>query len=238
MRNWLMLFALAASMMHAQAGAQQTEANVAAQPPSRLDSFLTANPGATRTTRFLERLTGTGDVWDAEINAVRKAEITTTFTAISASSSTISEKGLELQFEYLGNHGEQRPLQTIYIDEAILGQFQQELDRTAGILRERLDWQHRHPTEYLTESDYWCAFAGATVTYLSVAPEDQGDEWLRQKVFAAGWYWKVNAGGEEPVGRACLCLLRGHSGQFHFPQTTLDQLIAIVAKGRAFLAAN
>ena len=71
MRNWLIVFAMAMSMMHAQAGAQQTELGPENQPGS-LDSFLTANPSATRTTRFLGRLTGVGDVWDMETNSVRQ----------------------------------------------------------------------------------------------------------------------------------------------------------------------
>jgi hypothetical protein len=75
MRTWLVVFAVATAMTQAHAGAQQTAPGVAAELPSRLDSFLTANPNATRTTSFLRSLTAAGDVWDTEINSVRQAQI-------------------------------------------------------------------------------------------------------------------------------------------------------------------
>ena len=234
MRNWLVVFTVATSMMHAQAGAQQTEPNVAAQLPSRLDSFLMANPGATRTTKFLRSLTGVGDVWDTETNLVRQAQITASFTAILASlpgSSTIKEKGLEVRIDYLGNHGEQRVLRRMYIDEDILDQFEDELGR---LLRAERDWQHQHPLGYRTESEHPpCGISPAAVN-LSNAPEHQGDDSRRRMPLGAGWYWKIDPAGDEPVGRVCLQV----SGEYYFPQAKLEQLIEIVAKGRAFLAAN
>jgi len=236
MRNWLVVFAVTTSMMHAQAGAQQTEPKVAAPLPSRLESFLTANPGATRTTKLLRSLTGVGDVWDTETNLVRQAQITATFAAILASlpgSSTIKEKGLEIRIEYLGNHGEQRLLRRMYIDEDILDQFDEELGRLLQLER---DWQHQHPLGYRTESEHPpCGISPAAVN-LSNAAEDQGDDWRRGKALplTAGWYWKVDPAGDEPVGRVCLQV----DGEYYFPQAKLEQLIEIVAKGRAFLAAN
>jgi hypothetical protein len=232
MRNWLVAFAVATSMMCGSAGAQQTDPGAAAELPSRLDSFLTANPGATRTTKFLRSLTGVGDVWDTETNLVRQAQVTAIFTAMSASlqrDSTIRQKGLEVRIEYLGNHGEQRLLRRMYIDEDIFDQFDDELGRLLQLER---DWQHQHPLGYRTESEHppcWISPVN-----LSSAPEDQGDDSRRRKPLSAGWYWKIDPAGDEPVGRVCLQV----DGEYYFPETKLEQLIEIVAKGRAFLAAN
>jgi hypothetical protein len=222
MGNWLLVFGVATAMMQAQAGAQQTGPNVAAQLPSCLESFLTANPGATRTTKLLRSLTGVGDVWDTETNLVRQAQITAIFTAMLASlpgDSTVREKGLEVRIEYLGNHGEQRLLRRIYIDEDILDQFDDELGRLLQLER---DWQHQHPLGYRTESEH--------------PPCGSSPAGRRGKALplSAGWYWKVDPAGDEPVGRVCLQV----SGEYYFPQAKLEQLIEIVAKGRAFLAAH
>ena len=232
MRNWLMLFAVATSMM--QVHAQQTEPNAAGPLPSRLESFLTANPGATRTTKPLRSLTGVGDVWDTETNPVRQAQITATFTAILASlpgSSTVREKGLEVRIEYLGNHGEQRLLRMIYIDEDILDQFAHELGL---ILETELYLQHQHPLGYRTESEHPPCWISPGAVNLSSAAEDQGDDSRRRKPLIAGWYWKIDPAGDEPRGRVCLQV----DGEYYFPETKLEQLIEILAKGRAFLAAN
>ncbi len=235
MRNWLIWFAVAACMMRAQAGAQQTESKPADSLPGRLDSFLTANPSATLATRFLGRLTGLGDVWDQETNLLRKAEVTATLSALLASlrsDPTVKVKGLEVRIEYLGNHGEQRLLRTIYIDEEVLWQFEYGL---GDLLQLELYLQHHHPSEYGTESEHPTGWIGASVAYLSTAAEDQGDEWRRRKAFSAGWYWKVDAAGDGPVGRVCLEVWRWPGGQFYFPKATLEQLIEMATKGRAFL---
>lgn len=106
MRNWLMLVAVATSMMHVHAGAQEPEPKPSGSLPPVWIASSQPTRARPRTTRFLGSLAGVGDVWDTETNLVRQAQVTVTLGAVSASlpgDSTVREKGLELRLAYLGN---------------------------------------------------------------------------------------------------------------------------------------
>jgi hypothetical protein len=150
MRSWLLVFVVATSIMYTQAGAQQTEPG-AENVPGHLDSFLKETPNASLATKTVGRLTGFQDgPMDPESRASRRLDVIATFTAVAASSpadSSLKAKGIEVRFEFSDEHGNNKLLQVVYVDEDALLPFQEYL----GELGEIRNFAVAHSQNFLDE---------------------------------------------------------------------------------------
>jgi hypothetical protein len=236
MRNWLVVFALATSMMHAQAGAQQTEPG-AEKLPGHLDSFLKATPNASLTTKALGSLAGFQDgPMDPESGVSRRHDVTATFTAMAASSpadSSLKAKGIEVRFEFSDEHENKELLQVVYVDEDALLPFQYYLGELGEIQTFALTHLQNFPDPFPACGE---VPAFEPVSGAEEIPQHKERGASKASVLMAGLYRKADE-TSIGVGESAVCFHAPGVAAF-FPNTTLEQLIGIVAEGHAFLAAN
>jgi hypothetical protein len=223
-------------MMCGPSAAQQTELFLEYNLPGRLDSFLKATPNASLATKALGKLAGFQDgLMGAESHVARKADVTATFTAVAASSPadpSLKAKGIEVRFEYLDEHGDKKPYEVVYLDEDGLLPFQDRL----GELVEIQTFALRHLQDFRPDEFPTC-HVEPVINRVRGAEQILGQKADKAFVLVAGWYWKA---GETSVGVAetGVCIHSNPGVASFFPSATLHELIEMVAKGRAFLAAN
>lgn len=236
MSRRLTLLAVFVASMCGPYAAQQTELVPDYNLPGRLDSFLKAVPNASLATKALGKLAGfQDDVMDGETQITRRADVTATFTAVAASSpvdSSLKAKGIEARFEYLDEHGEHKTFQLVYLDEEGLPNFHYALGELAEIQSFALTHLHDfQPDEFPT-----CGVVPA-INHVTGAEEILHQKAAKAFVLNAGWYWEADETGVG-VAESGVCLHAAPGVASFFPGSTLKQLIEIVAKGRAFLAAH